>query len=127
MKVCLIDTQVLLWYLENSPRLSRKAEVMISSATEAMTSIASLWEIAIKLTLGKLKLKVPFEQLIEQTADTGISILPISTTHLLSLQQLPLHHRDPFDRLIAAQALSEQVPLGSSDSLLEEYGIQRIF
>jgi PIN domain nuclease of toxin-antitoxin system len=90
-----------------------------------LLSVASLWEIAIKVNLGKLTLDHPFEKLIpEQLSVTEIDRLPIRMEHLVTLLKLPLHHRDPFDRLIIAQALTDGLPVLSSDPEFRKYPVQ---
>jgi PIN domain nuclease of toxin-antitoxin system len=91
-------------------------------------SIASLWEIAIKSSLGKLELDQPFAELIQrQLVANEITVLPIKFVHLVGLTGLPFHHRDPFDRLIIAQAIAERVPVVSSDGAFRDYPVQVVW
>lgn len=93
-----------------------------------MLSIASLWEIAIKFSIGKLDLELSIEQLIEeQIIANGIELLDITTEHIVVVANLPLHHRDPFDRLIIAQAMVEKMPIVGIDNTLDSYSIQRLW
>ena len=123
----LLDTHTLLWFLTDDKKLSRRARQLIeSSSNESFLSIVSLWEIAIKTGLGKLDLDKPFEQMFpEQLYLNNIKILDITVNSLIKLTTLPLHHRDPFDRLIIAQGLAEGLPIISVDTTFDAYGIDR--
>lgn len=125
----LIDTHVLLWFITDDSRLSsRSLEVVTDATHHVFLSVASLWEIAIKSSRGKLHLGRPFETLFpHQLEMNGISILPIEVEHLSTLTQLPFHHRDPFDRVIIAQAIHLGIPLVSKDSAFEHYPLERIW
>jgi PIN domain nuclease of toxin-antitoxin system len=107
MKI-LLDTHALIWFVDESPELAENARNVISDRnSERLVSIASLWEMAIKLSIGKLELELPFDEFISQHLPPDkVSLMAISIPHLLELISLPFHHRDPFDRLIIAQALS---------------------
>lgn len=126
----LLDTHALLWFIDNAPELSSTARELIENEdSDILLSTASLWEMAIKFTIGKLQLpdtrRTFAEQLIEQLSLNSISILPINPAHLFHTVSLPLHHRDPFDRLIVAQCLHEGIPIISVDSVLDSYGVTR--
>ncbi len=123
----LLDTHTLLWFLKGDNKLSDKARQLIDSPrNEKFLSIASLWEIAIKVNLGKLVLDKPFEKLFpEQLHFNRIEILDITVDSLIKLTTLPFHHRDPFDRLIIAQALVEELPIIGIDAAFDAYGINR--
>lgn len=125
----LLDTHTFLWFITANDRLGGRAREVIMDREGAMlVSVASLWEIAIKHGLGKLALDRPFEALIPGELERqGIDTLGISADHLSELVRLPLHHRDPFDRLIVAQALSEGLPVISADPAFDIYGVQRIW
>jgi len=125
----LLDTHSFLWFISGSERLSRPARTLIETRENPMlVSVASLWEIAIKHGLGKLSLERPFVELIpEQLERQRIGVLEIDLTHLAELTRLPLLHRDPFDRLLVAQARAEGLPIISVDPALDPYGIQRIW
>lgn len=125
----LLDTHAFLWFIGGDSRLSSHARREIESpANERLLSVASLWEMAIKASLGKLKLALPMPQLVnEHAVGNGIEILPIKPEHLDRLTSLPFHHRDPFDRLIIAQSLAEDVPVVSSDSELGAYEISVVW
>ena len=125
----LLDTQALLWFLLDDHRLSGKAREKISGLDALIfISPASLWEIAIKISLGKYSLPAPFEAFWdEQFLTNDFALLPISVSHAARVVNLPFHHRDPFDRLIIAQSLVEGIPLVSSDIIFDRYGVERIW
>lgn len=118
----LLDTHTFLWFINGDAQLSKKAKDAISDtdATKYI-SIASFWEIAIKLNLGKLSLQMPFSDLHQQVTDNGFEILPITFSHTAELISLELLHRDPFDRIIIAQAICERLILISKDGNFEKY------
>lgn len=123
----LLDTHTLLWFITEDEELSDRArQLILDSNNEIFLSIASLWEIAIKVNIGKLALDKPFNQLFPDELDAhGIEILNITINSLIHLTTLPFHHRDPFDRLIIAQALDEGISVISVDSALDPYGVNR--
>ena len=123
----LLDTHILLWFLQGDKKLSDKARQLIDSLRNSkFLSIVSLWEIAVKVSLGKLVLDKPFERLFpEQLHFNRIQILDITVDSLIKLTTLPFHHRDPFDRLIIAQALVEELPIIGADAAFDAYGISR--
>jgi PIN domain nuclease of toxin-antitoxin system len=123
----LLDTHAFLWFVGGDSRLSQHARERIESPeNEVFLSVASIWEIAIKVRAGKLLLPTPFEAfLLNELINQSIGILPIEATHALAVASLPDHHRDPFDRLLVAQSLRETLPLISIDDKLDAYGIQR--
>lgn len=125
----LLDTHCLLWFATDSPRLSGTAYELIADATnEAAVSIASLWEMAIKINTRKLVIGQPLDQFIAQHLIANrFELLPISVAHVLQIAELPLHHRDPFDRLLSAQALAERLPIVSADALFDAYPIARLW
>ena len=125
----LLDTHSFLWYIEDDDRLSQTAEQIISDIeNEVLLSIGSLWEIAIKYGIGKLSLPCAFGEFIsEQLLVNEMEVLPISLPHLATYTELPFHHRDPFDRLLIAQAMAENIPVVSRDSPLQEYSINVIW
>lgn len=123
----LLDTHTLLWFLQGDKKLSDKARQLIDSPRNSkFLSITSLWEIAIKVSLGKLVLDKSFERLFpEQLHFNRIQILDITVDSLIKLTTLPFHHRDPFDRLIIAQALVKDFPIIGADATFDAYGISR--
>ena len=119
----LLDTHTFLWFINGDAQLSKKAkDAVVNPDTIKYISIASFWEIAIKLNLGKLSLDIPYLDLRQQVSDNGFEILPITFSHTTELISLELHHRDPFDRIIIAQAISERLILISKDSNFDKYG-----
>ncbi|MBC8170147.1 MAG: type II toxin-antitoxin system VapC family toxin [Anaerolineae bacterium] len=125
----LIDTHTFLWFVNNVTTLSPKGKDLIENPdNEIFLSIASLWEIGIKVSTGKLKLEQPFQVFIDQQlAINNFSILNIAIPHITTVASLPFHHRDPFDRMMVAQALVEQIPIISRDAALDAYGITRLW
>ncbi|MFA6009763.1 MAG: type II toxin-antitoxin system VapC family toxin [Desulfobacteraceae bacterium] len=125
----LLDTSAFLWFISGSDRLSAKAHNYIADLNnELVLSIASLWEIAIKTSLGKLELFRPFDQLISVQLDKNdIEILPVELNHLSAIINLEFHHRDPFDRLIIAQGITEGLPVITSDSNFKKYLVNIIW
>ena len=125
----LLDTNSFLWFINGSDRLSVNAQDLIADLNNQLVlSSASLWEIAIKVSIGKLELLLPYNQLIpEQLEENDINVLPIELSHLTKVIGLPFHHRDPFDRLIIAQALTEDLPVVSSDTVFSQYVVKLIW
>lgn len=123
----LLDTHAFLWFIMGSANLSVDARALIeNTANERLLSVAGLWEIAIKTSLGKLTLSAPFDELIPaQLRLNGIDLLNIKVDHLSTLSTLPFHHRDPFDRLIIAQAIVEKLTVISLDGAFDTYGVTR--
>lgn len=123
----LLDTHTLLWFIADDSRLSSNARRLIEDASiEIFLSVASLWEIAIKVNIGKLTLDKPFNQLFPDELDFHrIEMLDITVESLVQLTALPHHHRDPFDRLIIAQALVENLPIIGVDEIFDAYSISR--
>ena len=115
----LLDTHVLLWLMQDDSRLNRQTRSLIASASEVYVSSASIWEIAIKSRLGKIE-EDP-EIVVEQLQAAGLRELPVSNRHAVATSRLPVLHRDPFDRLLIAQAVSEQLRLLTSDAELSAY------
>lgn len=121
----LLDTQALVWIVAGR-RLHRKADAAyVNPANQVLVSAASYWELSIKTGLGKLD--VDFEQLDAELDLNRIGWLPIERAHCRRAGRLPLHHRDPFDRLLIAQSLSETLPVISSDAAFDAYGVTRIW
>jgi PIN domain nuclease of toxin-antitoxin system len=125
----LIDTSTFLWFISGSDKLSADARLHIADIeNEIFLSVASLWEIAIKTSIGKLELLLPFDQLIpEHLEQNDITVLPIQIPHLFKVTNLAFHHRDPFDRLIIAQGLAEQLPVITNDAAFSQYPVQLIW
>lgn len=125
----LLDTHSFLWFVSGSPQLSTTARTLIEdTSNQPFLSVASLWEMAIKVSLGKLSLGQPFEILIpRQLSLNGIALLGITVSHAAVVAKLPFHHRDPFDRLLTAQAIVEQMPIVSGDSSFDSYAVTRLW
>jgi len=125
----LLDTQALLWFLLDDPRLSERAQESIADKNRLIfVSPASLWEIAIKISIGKYALPEPFATFWnKQLLLNDFTLLPISVSQTAYIVNLPFHHRDPFDRLIIAQSLVEEIPVVSSDAMFDCYGVDRIW
>lgn len=115
----LLDTHVFLWAVTDSRRLSSRTRAVIRGAEKVYVSAASIWEIAIKTRLGKLKAEP--RALVSAIEDSGFKELPVAAAHAAHVASLPLHHTDPFDRLLVAQALIEPLHLLTADSTLAEY------
>jgi len=125
---CLLDSHSFLWFVHGDRRLSVPArEAVLNSENQVFLSVASLWEIAIKISLGKLELSKSLPDLFWELAVNEIEILDIRPQHLLPLADLPFYHRDPFDRLIIAQAMVEDMPVLSTDPKFREYPVQIVW
>ena len=125
----LVDTQALLWFDEANAQLSSFAKSLIEDpANELWLSAASYWEVAIKLGTHKLTLKSPFDEFMTRViSENGLKILPIKISHCAELIYLPYHHRDPFDRVMIAQAIVEKIAVVSADAQFDEYPITRLW
>jgi PIN domain nuclease of toxin-antitoxin system len=125
----LLDTHSFLWFIDGNARLSMAARQLIEEpANERLVSIASLWEIAIKASLGRLTFAQPFATLLpDQLQRNSMQVLDITVAHTTAVASLPFHHRDPFDRMLIAQALVEVIPIVSVDSAFDAYGISRLW
>jgi PIN domain nuclease of toxin-antitoxin system len=124
---CLLDTHTFLWFINDDPSLSSTAKALIEDPENSIyLSAASVWEMAIKVSLGKLEIPSPFTGFIdEQLHENSITLLEIKTMHMGIVVTLPFHHRDPFDRLIIAQSQSEGFPIIGRDAIFDDYGIKR--
>jgi PIN domain nuclease of toxin-antitoxin system len=117
----LVDTNALLWWRDDSPRLpTRVSDQIRNPNNDIFISIISLWEIVIKKALGKLRFLEDFEEVM---ADEQFELLSVTYAHLRLLGDLPQHHRDPFDRLLIAQALAERIPIVTADRAFAAYGV----
>ena len=125
----LLDTHTFLWWINNDPSLSETARDVISSErNDCFLSMASCWEMAIKASIGKLRLTKPVERFIpEELAANDFLLLNLDFRHVAKVETLPFHHRDPFDRLLVAQALTEKIFIVSTDVVLSDYGVKRIW
>jgi PIN domain nuclease of toxin-antitoxin system len=122
-----LETHAMYWCAAGDPQLSPNARVLIRDAcNEVLISPASCWESAIKVRLGKWVLHRPCEEFLDTCLNVcGFRVLPIEPKHTALLTTMPLHHRDPFDRLLVAQALAEAIPLVSGDRALDAWGVNR--
>lgn len=125
----LLDTHTFIWFVMGSPQLSASARLLIEDPlNQKYVSDATVWEMAIKHSLGKLNLQQPFRQFIERhMAGNGFDRLVVNYEHFFRTAGLPYHHRDPFDRMLIAQALVEQMPVVSIDSIFDQYAAQRLW
>ncbi|MBD2292741.1 type II toxin-antitoxin system VapC family toxin [Anabaena sphaerica FACHB-251] len=123
----LLDTHAILWYLLGDANLGATAKEVIDSQTGLYFSIASLWEISIKINLGKLQLNRSFQELQKELQYVNAQILPITFQDVEIYMSLPLHHRDPFDRILVAQAINHSLVLVSRDVAFDAYSIQRLW
>ncbi len=128
MKV-LLDTCAFIWLVTDNPKLSELAkEIFLDEDNEILLSAVTGFEIAVKYSLGKLHLtEPPREFVIHRMNANALTELPVSMAHALALQNMPLHHKDPFDRLLIAQAMVNQIPLLSADQQLSVYDIERLW
>lgn len=125
----LLDAHSLIWALDDPSKLGKQALwVLEDPAHELLVSVGTIWELSIKVGLGKLGLSLPYRQWMERaTADLGLTVLPITLEHADQQMALPFHHRDPFDRLLVAQCLVENISLVSADTVFNQYGVTRIW
>jgi PIN domain nuclease of toxin-antitoxin system len=122
----LLDTHAFLWFVNDDPQLSLAAKTLMESEVDLLLSVASLWEISIKVSIGKLDLPKSFDLFIpEQLQINEIEVLPIELRHLSLVASLPLHHRDPFDRLLISQSLVEEISIIGTDEVFDQYGVSR--
>ena len=129
MRRLLLDTHTFLWWDSAPGRLSPTVLALCRDpAVVLFLSLVSLWEIQIKSSLGKLPLALPLAEIIRnQQSQHGLQLLPVTVEHIYALQSLPIHHKDPFDRLLIAQALTEGLPLASVDSVFSFYPISLVW
>ncbi|MGO8752570.1 MAG: type II toxin-antitoxin system VapC family toxin [Thermoguttaceae bacterium] len=125
----LLDTHTFLWFILDDPRLSATARSPIEDpANDVEVSPASYWEIAIKISLGKYSLPRPYQEFMElQISTNDFRVLHIEPKHTSLVAVMPFHHRDPFDRLLVAQAIAEGIPIISADVRLDAYGVRRLW
>lgn len=122
----LLDTHIFIWWADQPEKLSHAAlSALQDEANELLLSVASVWEMQIKIQLGKLKLGLPLKDLIKNQQETNqLNLLPVELKHVLALDALPFHHKDPFDRLLMAQSLEEDLTLVSVDSQFTAYPVK---
>jgi len=123
----LVDTHAFLWYLAGDERLSKRAVRAIEHSQEWWLSAASVWELAIKAGLGRVRLATPLAEYMAVKVREGLRVLSIEWPHAAAVERLPLHHRDPFDRLIVAQAQADRLPVVTKDQVFRKYGVEVIW
>lgn len=125
----LLDTHAFLWFVLNDPSLSAAARAIVGDPqNDVLISPATCWEIAIKVSIGKYQLPGPFADFLDdQIARNDLTMLPISVRHTAVVASLPFHHKDPFDRLLIAQAIVENIPLLSVDAVFDSYPVTRLW
>ncbi|MEO1216518.1 MAG: type II toxin-antitoxin system VapC family toxin [Bacteroidota bacterium] len=116
------DTHTVIWYITNDPQLPMSIRNRIESPSYTnFVSLASYWELSIKYSIGRLEFKYPLEKVFEIIGESGFEILEITPVHFLKTAQLDFHHRDPFDRLLIGQSLTEGLPILSKDGMFKKY------
>jgi PIN domain nuclease of toxin-antitoxin system len=124
----LLDTHAFLWAIAEEGKLSRRAEQIYTGPNDLFFSVASIWEILIKVQAGRLPLPAPASPyLVKKLAENRIEVLPITLDHVLRIEDLELHHRDPFDRILIAQSLEDKLPIISADPTFEKYPVKIIW
>lgn len=125
----LLDTHALIWFAEDDANLSDPAlQALADEKNDLYCSVASIWEMAIKISLGKLRMTARLDDRFQRRLETsGFSLLTVDYAHAAQVSALPWHHRDPFDRLLLAQATLEQMALVSQDHQFDAYGVHRIW
>jgi len=124
----LIDTHTLIWFLEGDSQLSPTAITAIeNNPGPTFVSMASLWEIGIKSSLGKLDIHLNYHDMLQAISNNALQILPISEANIATIITLPFHHRDPFDRLIIAQSQNYNFPIVTTDPYFKNYNVQIIW
>ncbi len=124
----LLDTHTFLWAISGSEKLSRRAGEIFAGPSDLWLSVASIWEILIKAQAGRIPLPEPVgPYLVRKLAENEIATLTISLDHVMRIEALPMHHRDPFDRILIAQSLEEELPIVTSDSVFNRYDLEVIW
>jgi PIN domain nuclease of toxin-antitoxin system len=122
----LLDTHIFIWWADQPERLSPVAlSALEDGANELLLSVASVWEMQIKIQLGKLNLSLPLRELVKDQQQTNdLTVSPVELTHVLALDALPFHHKDPFDRLLIAQSIAEGLTIVTADSQFSAYSVR---
>jgi PIN domain nuclease of toxin-antitoxin system len=124
----LLDTHALIWFLDGNEKITGTAISYIeNSDNSSFVSIATIWEIAIKISLNKLQMKTPFKKLSDYIAENGFQMLHIQFEHAMQVSTLDFHHRDPFDRILISQGIIEKMSIISRDQNFDAYPVQRIW
>jgi PIN domain nuclease of toxin-antitoxin system len=122
----LLDTHIFIWWVDQPERLSPSAlSALQDEANEMLLSVASVWEMQIKIQLGKLKLSLPLKEIVKnQQQANDLTVSPVALIHVLALDALPFHHKDPFDRLLIAQSIEEELTIVTVDSQFSAYSVE---
>lgn len=122
----LLDTHIFIWWVDQPEKLSATAiSALEDEANELLLSVASVWEMQIKIQLGKLKLSLPLKELVKNQQETNdLRVSPVALSHVLALDALPFHHKDPFDRLLIAQGMAEGLTIVTADSQFSAYSVK---
>jgi PIN domain nuclease of toxin-antitoxin system len=125
----LIDTHVFIWWTSDVKKLSSRVhDLLLDPSTEAILSMVSIWEMQIKLSLGKLQFRTTLSELVDDEINRNrIELLPLSLSHIYALSNLPHHHRDPFDRILIAQSMDEDLQILSIDEKFDAYGVKHLW
>lgn len=124
----LIDTHALIWFVAGDRRLRKAArEAMEHDRARLLISAASVWELAIKSAQKRIDLRAPVQRYLADRLDEGFGLLPVEGSHAAAVEHLPLHHHDPFDRLLVAQALAERMPVVTRDRVFKKYGVDVVW
>lgn len=125
----LIDTHVFIWWTSDVKKLSSRVhDLLLDPSTEAVLSMVSIWEMQIKLSLGKLQFRTTLSELVDDEINRNrIELLPLSLSHIYALSNLPNHYRDPFDRILIAQSMEENLQILSIDEKFVAYGVKRLW
>jgi len=125
----LIDTHVFIWWTSDVKKLSSRVhDLLLDPSTEAILSMVSIWEMQIKLSLGKLQFRTALSELVDNEINRNrIELLSLSLSHIYALSNLPHHHRDPFDRILIAQSMDEDLQILSIDEKFDAYGVNRLW
>jgi len=124
----ILDTHAFLWGIGGDPRMSQHAQEIFTGPSDLSLSLVSIWEILIKVQLGKLELPRPAgPYILGKLAENNIETLAIDLDHLLAFERLPMHHRDPFDRMLVAQGIEEGLPIVTADPLFSRYPVEVIW
>ena len=122
----LLDTHIFIWWVDEPEKLSAAAiSALEDEANELLLNVASVWEMQIKIQLGKLKLSLPLKELVNNQQDANdLRVSPVALTHVLALDSLPFHHKDRFDRLLIAQCIAEGLTIVTADSQFSAYSVK---
>ena len=125
----LLDTHIFIWWADQPEKLSPVSlSALQDEANYLLLSVASVWEMQIKIQLGKLKLSLPLKDLLKNQQETNdLTVLPVTLTHVLALDALPFHHKDPFDRLLIAQSVEEELTIVTADSQFPAYSVKLLY